>query len=403
MAIEALGHVGGDAGKKAIRDYLQKNPNGELRILMAAIRSLGYLQDREAIPALVAIMNAQLNKAGKGGWGEGGFRQKPTYLSATAAEALGRIGGADVEKEILASLGKLGNYESHVMFTGEHGWLRSAQASPVYFRMLEALDRAESKGAGPHAAKLVMSLQSDKDRGLLYELDTYEKLVGRVIERSGKMDDVVEACFAVLGEPSPPATGAVNVDPALKAAVSKAPHNEKHIRRHTAQSRAAQVMSIVCNDAKYADRIRAVLLNYRAQKPSETRSWTCFMLTRTLGRLGDAGSMDLFIEMLEKDPTEASLGLNPPPAHIIYKAWRPFYRPAAAWSLGQMKAKKAVPALLAAVQNLDNASSTREQAAIALGLIGDKSVLSKMKEIGEDYPEITTRRALLEAVIKMSE
>ena len=403
MAIEALGHVGGDAGKKAIRDYLQKNPNGELRILMAAIRSLGYLQDREAIPALVAIMNAQLNKAGKGGWGEGGFRQKPTYLSATAAEALGRIGGADVEKEILASLGKLGNYESHVMFTGEHGWLRSAQASPVYFRMLEALDRAESKGAGPHAAKLVESLQSDKDRGLLYELDTYEKLVGRVIERSGKMDDVVEACFAVLGEPSPPATGAVQVDPALKAAVSKAPHNEKHIRRHTAQSRAAQVMSIVCNDAKYADRIRAVLLNYRAQKPSETRSWTCFMLTRTLGRLGDAESMDLFIEMLEKDPTEASLGLNPPPAHIIYKAWRPFYRPAAAWSLGQMKAKKAVPALLAAVQNLDNASSTREQAAIALGLIGDKSVLSKMKEIGEDYPEITTRRALLEAVIKMSE
>jgi HEAT repeat protein len=399
MAIEALGHVGSDAGKKAIRDYLTKNPQGSLRILMAAMRSLGYLQDREAVPDLVKVMNGHLNKAGRGGWGEGGFRQKPTYLSATAAEALGRIGGADAEREILASLGRLANFESHVMFTGDHGWLRSAQASAVYFRMLEALDRMKSTGAGPHTAKIVESIPSDKDRGLLYELDTYEKLVGRVIERSGTMNDVVAACFAVLGEPSTRRMD--QVSSALKAAVSKAPHNEKHIRKHSAQSRAAQVLSIVCNDAAYADRIRAVLLTYRAQKPSETRSWTCFMLTRALGRLGDTASIDLFIEMLVKDPTEASLGLNPPPAHIIYKAWRPFHRPAAAWSLGQLKAKKAVPALLAVLQDLDNASSTREQAAIALGRISDTSVRGKMREIAEEYPEVTTRRALLEAVATM--
>jgi len=49
----------------------------------------------------------------------------------------------------------------------------------------------------------------------------------------------------------------------------------------------------------------------------------------------------LFVEMLESDPTEASLGLNPPPAHMIYKAWRPFYRPAAAWSLGELRSKRA--------------------------------------------------------------
>jgi len=401
MAIEALGHVGGDAGKKAIRDYLQKNPKGELRILMAALRSLGYLQDREAIPALVAIMNENLNKRGKGGWNEGGFNQKPTYLSATAAEALGRIGGAEVEKAILDAFAKLGNFESHVMHTGDHGWLRSAQASPVYFRMLEALDRAKSKGAGPLADKIVESIPSDKDRGLLYELDTYEKLVGRVIERSGQMDELVEACFAVLGEPSPATNGGA-VNPKLKAAVSKAPHNEGHIRKHSAQSRAAQVLSIVCMDVKYANRIRAVLESYRAQKPSETRSWTCFMLTRALGRLGDTGSIDLFVEMLEKDPTETALGLNPPPTHIIYKAWRPFYRPAAAWSLGELKAKQAVPALMKVVQDLDNASSTREQAAIALGKIADKSVLAEMKKIAEEYPEIMTRRALLESVAAMS-
>ena len=400
MAIEALGHIGGDKGKKAIRMWLQSNPKGELRIIMAAMRSLGYLRDHQAVPDLVAIMNTNLSGRGKGGWNEGGFNQKPTYLSATAAEALGRIGGAEAEKAMVATLPKLGNFESHVMHTGDHGWLRSAQASPIYFRMLEALDRMKSKGTGSTAGAIVMSIPSDKDRGLLYELDSYEKLVGRVIDRSGCMQDVVEACLAVLGERG--TAGADPVDPKLKAAVSQAPHNEGHIRKHSAQSRAAQVLSIVCTDVKYAERIRAVLEAYRADGPSETRSWCCFMLTRVLGRLGDVGSIDLFVEMLAKDPTETALGLNPPPTHIIYKAWRPFYRPAAAWSLGELKAKQAVPALMDAVQDLDNASSTREQAAIALGKIADKSTLAKLETIAETYPELMTKRALLESAARIS-
>ena len=401
MALEALGHVGGEKAKKAVRMWLASNPRGELRIMLAAIRSLGYLQDRGAIPDLIAIMDANLNRRGKGGWNEGGFNQKPTYLSATAAEALGRIGGAEAEKAILAALAELGNFEAHVMHTGEHGWLRSAQASPVYFRMLEALERMGSKGAGPLAGQIVVSIPSDKDRGLLYELDSYEKLVGRTIKRSGRMNDVVQACLAVLGEASKAAAGKGPVDPKMKAAVSKAPHNEGHIRRHSAQARAAQVLSVVCMDVEYAERIRAVLKTYRAAKPSETRSWTCFMLTRALGRLGDTGSINLFVEMLEKDPTETALGLNPPPTHIIYKAWRPFYRPAAAWSLGELQAK-AAPALVGIVKDLNNASSTRQQAAIALGKIADKSSLAELKEIAEDYPELMTRRALLESVAKIS-
>jgi len=126
------------------------------------------------------------------------------------------------------------------------------------------------------------------------------------------MDEVVEACFQVLGEEGVATTAA---DPELIAAVSHPPHNEAHIRKHTAQSRAAQVLSIVCMEAKYAPRIRGVLQKVRADAASETRAWCCFMLTRCLGRLGDAGSIDLLIDMLENGPTEASLGKNPPPTH----------------------------------------------------------------------------------------
>ena len=127
------------------------------------------------------------------------------------------------------------------------------------------------------------------------------------------------------------------------------------------------------------------------------------MLTRTLGRLGDADSIDLFVEMLEEDPTEASLGLNPPPTHIIYKAWRPFYRPAAAWSLGELKTPKAVPILMHVLTDLDNAPSTREQAAEALGKIGDKSCLDELTKLAEEYPDVMTRRAILRSVKRISE
>jgi hypothetical protein len=51
-------------------------------------------------------------RAGRTGFG--GFRQKPTYLAATAAEALGRIGGTEAEQAILAALAKLGNFQATV-------------------------------------------------------------------------------------------------------------------------------------------------------------------------------------------------------------------------------------------------------------------------------------------------
>lgn len=401
-AIEALGHIGSEKGKKAIRYWLSKNPKGELRIQMAAMRSLGYLQDREAVTDLIEIMNTNLNGPGKGGWNEGGFNQKPSYLTATAIEALGRIGGDKAEKAILEIFPKFGNFESHVMRTCEHGWLRSAQASVIYFRALEALERIGCKDHGPFVAQIVISIPSDKDRGLLYELDSYEKLVGRMIEQSGRMGDVVEACFAVLGEEGVDRATRPAVDPELIAAVSKAPHNEGHIRKHSPQSRAAQVLSIVCNDVKYAPRIRAVLENYRGGEASETRAWCCFMLTRCLGRLGDTDSIDLMIDMLANGPTEASLGLNPPPTHIIYQAWRPFHRPAAAWSLGELKAKSAVPVLIETVQNLENAVSTREQAAIALGKIADKTSIDQLKKIASECPDLMTKRALLESIERIS-
>jgi len=158
----------------------------------------------------------------------------------------------------------------------------------------------------------------------------------------------------------------------------------------------------VCDDLAYAERIRAVLSEFRAEAPSEKRSYCCFMLTRGLGKMRDDGSVGLFVDMLVNDPTETALGLHPAPNHILYKGWRPFHRPAAAWALGQLKAREASDTLLAIVNDLDNASSTREQAALALGLVGDRSKLEALQAVSTEYPEIATRRAILQSIERLS-
>lgn len=397
LALEALGHVGGDAGKKAIREFLLGNGDAELRVQMAAIRSLGYLKDSESVDLLARLLNDNLTKTGGGGNHEFGYGQKPIYISATAAEALGMIGTGEAEKVLLDAFGKLNSFSDYVFRTAEHSWLMGCHSSILHYRMLEAFDRMKSKDTTAFTGRIIESLPADKDRGLLYELDSYEALSARVIAESGMTESVVEACLMVLGDAKRQSHDQSS-NTELIASVSLSPYAEAHIRKYSPQARAAQVLSIVCGDSKYAGQIGELVKKYRAGKDSEMRNWCCFYLIRTLGRLGDEVSAELLLDILENDPTEASAGLNPPPTHIIYKGWRPFFRPAAAWGLGMLKEKQAVAVLLDTLENLDNAPCVRQQAAIALGRIGDVGCLDRLAEIGKDYPEVITRRGILKSV-----
>ncbi|HUU10160.1 MAG TPA: hypothetical protein VM431_06415, partial [Phycisphaerae bacterium] len=55
-AAESLGHVGGDAAKAALREFLAKNPDADLRTQLAALRALGHLADTAAVPLLADIL-----------------------------------------------------------------------------------------------------------------------------------------------------------------------------------------------------------------------------------------------------------------------------------------------------------------------------------------------------------
>jgi HEAT repeat protein len=69
--------------------------------------------------------------------------------------------------------------------------------------------------------------------------------------------------------------------------------------------------------------------------------------------------------------------------------------------LGRIGDGRAAPVLLATVGNLENATDTRHAAAEALGRIADPASLEPMRRLAENYPEVSTRRALLEACTHM--
>lgn len=332
-------------------------PDAQLRVLMTAIRSLGYLRDTQAVGLLTRLVADNLTKKGGGGFHELGYGQKPIYIAATVAEALGLIGTAEAEKAIIEAFAKLNSFSDYVFRVAEHGWLMGCHASIVHYRMLEALDRMESRDSAA--------------------------LVG----------DVIEACFAVLD--------GTKSDHALSASVGLSPHAQSHIRKYSPQARAAQVLSIVCNDARHAPRIGRLIEGCQSGDDSETRNWCCFYLIRTLGRIGDESSGEILLDVLVNEPTETAVGLNTPPTHIVHKGWRPFFRPAAAWGLGRLRETKAREALLDAAANLDNAPSVRRQAAVALGRIGDKATRQKLIKLAKGYPEVTTRRCILESIKAM--
>jgi len=390
QAIEALGHTGADAAKAALRDTIAKNPDAELRLLMAALRALGHLRDQRAVPLLAKILNDNIRKNPKnpGKLHELGWTQRTVYLAATAAEALGWIDSHEARQALIDAVPRLLDFWRYTFWTGDHSWLMGCHSSVVHFRILEALDG----GSVPPAIipAVLRSVPLDTDRGLLLEADAYETLVGRVVHRAGLTDAVLETCLSVLGDKGS------KPDEALKAGVTPSPPASS-CRPLCPEARSAQIASVVALDGRHAARLRAALARYRATAPSRKRSWTCFFLARALGKIRDHGSADALVECLEKDPAEVTLGLETPPNVFVYKAMTPFHRAAAAYALGRIGDPKAAPTLLKVVANLDNALDVRHAAAQALAMLRDPATMAQLRKLAATYPEVATRRRLLEA------
>lgn len=418
-AAVALGHVGDQAARDVLRDYVARerehNPYPEWRkthqgdgamfnaaspanprTLQAATRALGWLQDANAVPLLADIVVRHSDPAAGN-----------LFLAEAAVEALGRIATPEAEAALIGAFATLPDYLNHTRWYGDHDALIACHAAPVHYLSTEALDHrgsTQARGIVPH---LIRSLPTDPDRALFPYNDDCETLVGRVIRRSGAEAAVVEACLAVLGDgPAPEAREITGALAATHQAWGGKPDPE---------NRAAQVLSLVCRDLNYEPRLRAALERYRSRTQDIPRvfdtgipvvtqlpvkHWVCFFLARSLGNLADPRSVPALLAALEESPPEAAAGRPDPlgPGVLfLQNDLTPCWRAAVAWALGQSGDRRAVPALLKTVGDLDNALDTRHAAAEALRRLADPASLAALRKLAADYPEVSTRRTLLEA------
>jgi HEAT repeat protein len=135
------------------------------------------------------------------------------------------------------------------------------------------------------------------------------------------------------------------------------------------------------------------------------RHWTLFYLARALGNLRNPASVDTLAAVLADDLNEARHGRpdpSQPEIHLLHLDYTPCWRAASAWALGEIGDRRARPALLGAVRNLENATDVRHAAAKALGKIAEPSDLAELTKLAEDYPEVSVRKALLAACALIS-
>ncbi|MCP4854776.1 MAG: hypothetical protein GY903_09815 [Fuerstiella sp.] len=425
-AAVALGHTGGDAARAALREYLLanrgRNPlpawrkqghRGDAarfnavstvnpRTLQAVTRSLGYLRDVESIPMLEETITNNSDP-----------ETANLFLAEAAVEALGRMGSPKANAALIRAFAALRPYPEYTRWYGDHDALMACHASPIHYFITEAINVSHSTAAGSIVPQLIQSVPVDPDRALFLPNDDCESLVGQVIRRNGKEQQVVETCLSLLGDPD-----AVR-DEEIATAVSTI--HRCWAGEPSAENRAAQILSLVCRDSRYEARIRQTFLRYSQLKNSIPRlfdtgipvvdklplkNWVCFYLARALGNLKQPESSDALIATLQQEPTEAANG-RPDPLGVgvlfLHNGLTPCWRAAVAWALGQIGDRDAVPVLLEIVADLENAPDTRHAAAEALGEIGDPESIPAIRELAEGYLEISTRRTLLSVLEKLSE
>jgi len=418
-AAVALGHTGGPYASASLGNHValdrdnsallawRKHHQGDEarfnsldpmnpRTLQAIIRSVGYLKDAGMVPILADILRQQSEPSNGN-----------LFIAEAAAEALGRIGTPEAESALIAVFTALKDYPQYSSWYGDHSALMACHSSPVHHLIIESLDAMGSTHAAPIVPHLIRSVPTDTDRALFFFNDDYETLVGRVIRRNGAAPAVINTCLAILGDPQ--AARTKEIEQAIGTT------HEAWGGRPDRENRAAQILSLTCRDRQYEPRIRAAYERYRATTTDIQRvfdrgipvveklpakHWVCFFLARQLGNLADTNSVDSLLAALEQSPPEAATG-HPDPlgpgVMFLHNDLTPCWRAASAWALGRIGDRRAVPVLLKTVANLQNAPDTRHAAAEALGLLIDAGTVGQVCKLAADYPEVSTRRALLRA------
>ncbi len=414
LAVQTLGHIGGPAAQAALRSYIQRcldpEDTTDLHSLVDAMRGLGHLGDSKAVPLLKSILEAHLPLPRQ----QSDLKRLPSLersakLGEAAAESLGWIGNTEAEAALIEQCKNLRPFWHYTVALGDQGggWGDYLSCSPVHYRFLEAFDAMGSTLPESDVFALALSLHMSFDQPLLQESDTYETMLARVVQRAGCLDTILDSCFAMIEVEQRPINEEFKAALLDQVTAQRYPQMAGTSVDFTVPQRVAQILSVLGirpSDAiryqrafaMYRERYLAIRQDYRGLETGAC-AWICYYALETLGRLECEDAYEVFLHALSEDPPEAVDGLEDPTMPLTYLATTPHYRVAAAFGLGQTGKHEAVPALLEAVSNFDNALEVRHMAARALVKLCDSRDLEVLRETADSYPEVHTRRVLLTA------
>ncbi|HMJ89355.1 MAG TPA: HEAT repeat domain-containing protein, partial [Candidatus Acidoferrum sp.] len=417
--VVALGHIGGDASRAALREFVRteaaRNPYPPFvkdnrtdtftfsaasslnpRTLQETVHALGRLRDTNALPLLRGLLAKNLEPV-----------TGNLYLVEAFVESLARIGSWEAETTLIDTFATLKDYWHYVGWYSDHPALYACHSSPIHARIIDALDALGSTRAAAIVPQLIRSVPTDPDRGLFLQNDDYEVLVGRLIRRSGRGQEVTENCLALLGDSLAKPTQEIKI-----ALTTTHPAWAGH---PGSANRAAQILSFVCRDPAAEAHVRSAFARFR-DMPEEpisrtlgnptwtpVRHWTLFYLARALGNLRDTASVESLTAVLNDELNEARHGRpdpSQPEIHFLHFEYTPCWRAAVAWALGEIGDRRAWPALLGAVRNLDNATDVRHASATALVKLATPGNAAELKRLAANYPEISVRKVLQRAGAK---
>lgn len=414
LAVEALGHIGGPAARDALRSYVRRcldaKDTTDLRSLVDAMLSLGHLRDPRAVPLLNSILDAHLPLPYvRNDLNRPADKERSAKIAEAAVEALGWIGSSRAETVLLQQQSRnLRPFWHYTVVMGDQGggWGDYLTCSPVHYRLLEAFDAMGTKLPESAVWDLTVSLNMNFDQPLMQELDTYETMLARVVQRSGRLDAILDSCFAMIDVEKGPINEQFERALLQQVTAQRYPQMHGTSAAFTVPQRIAYILSVLGirpQDAPryqrafqmYRDRYLAIRKDYRGLETGAC-AWICYSSLETLGRLECVDAYETFLGAL-MDPPEAVDGLAASTMPLTHLATTPHYRVAAAFGLGQTGRHEAVPALLEAVNNFDNALEVRHLAAKALVKLCHGSDLKALSATAADYPEVHTRRVLLNA------
>jgi HEAT repeat protein len=404
MAAQSLGHVGGTAARIALRGYTRRclTPTDitDLRSLTDAMRSLGYLGDGEAVALLGDVLKAHIPLPNG---------ERSAKLAGAAAEALGWIGTPEAARVLVERSRELRPFHDYNLAVGDQGgqWGDYLSYSPVHYRFLEAFDALGTRLPEPVVWSFIMSLHLSFDQPLLQERDTYETMLARVVQRSGCLDTVLDTCFAMIGVGKGPLNETFRGMLVSQVTAQRYPQMHGTKTAFTIPQRVGYILFVLGMRGRDAPRYREAFDIHRNRyfkirkdhRGLETGAcaWICYYALETLGQIGDPDGFTLLLDALN-DPPEAVDGFDTACNPLSLMATTPHYRVAAASGLGRLGRREAVPSLLETVGNFDNALEVRHAAAQALvRLCGDRD-REALREVADDYPEVHTRRLLLEGL-----